>query len=86
MIINQIIQCLNIMLQLMKCWILLGLCSFRMYMKRKPNKYGLKIMYLWKKKFYLYNAFVYCGKSNVPNPKKIAIPTLNVLETCIAYF
>ncbi|KAF0695463.1 piggyBac transposable element-derived protein 4-like [Aphis craccivora] len=48
-----------------------GRCSFRMYMKSKPNKYGLKVMCLCDaKNHYLYNAFIYCGKNNVPNPKK----------------
>lgn len=38
------------------------------------------------KNHYLYNAFIYCGKNNVPNPKKFAIPTLNVLELVTPIF
>jgi len=64
-----------------------GRCSFHMYMKSKPNKYGLKVMCLCDaKNHYLYNAFIYCGKNNVPNPKKFAIPTLNVLELVTPIF
>jgi len=64
-----------------------GRCSFRMYMKSKPNKYGLKVMCLCDaKNHYLYNAFIYCGQNNVPNPKKFAIPTLNVLELVTPIF
>lgn len=43
-----------------------GKCKFRMYMKSKPAKYGLKIMCLCDAKtHYLINAFIYTGK-NIP--------------------
>ena len=32
------------------------------------------------KNHYLYNTFIYCRKSDVPNIKKFVIPTLNLLE------
>lgn len=59
-----------------------GHCRFRMYIKSKPVKYGLKIMCLCDARtHYLVNAFVYAGKqNNIPNPRKLAIPTLNVLS------
>ncbi|KAB0804107.1 hypothetical protein PPYR_01077 [Photinus pyralis] len=60
-----------------------GRCSFRVYMKNKPNKYGLKVLCLCDAKtHYLLNAFVYTGKSqNVhPNPRKLSVPTLSVLS------
>lgn len=60
-----------------------GRCSFRVYMKSKPNKYGLKIICLCDAKtHYLLNAFVYTGKSDnlQPNPRKLSVPTLSVLE------
>lgn len=60
-----------------------GRCSFRVYMKSKPNKYGLKILCLCDAKtHYLLNAFVYTGKSQnlQPNPRKLSVPTLTVLS------
>ena len=57
-----------------------GRCPFRMYMKAKPVKYGIKIMCLCDSKtHYLVNAFVYTGKTNEPNPLKLSIPTRSVL-------
>lgn len=59
-----------------------GRCSFRVYLKNKPNRYGLKIMCLCDaKNSYLFNAFIYAGKgAPIPNPRKLSIPTLSVLE------
>lgn len=59
-----------------------GKCGFRVYMKSKPQRYGLKIQCLCDSKtHYLLNAFVYTGKNpNVENPRHLSIPTLNVLE------
>lgn len=58
-----------------------GRCSFRMYMKSKPAKYGLKIMCLCDaKSHYLLNAFVYTGKSNERQTRKLSVPTLDVLN------
>lgn len=42
-----------------------GRCKFRMYMKSKPDKYGLKLITLNDAKTaYLYNAIPYLGKTN----------------------
>lgn len=61
-----------------------GRCSFRMYLKNKPDKYGLKLQCICDAKtHYLLNAFVYTGKdthSGNPNPKKLSIPTQDVLS------
>ncbi|KAJ8961304.1 hypothetical protein NQ314_005953 [Rhamnusium bicolor] len=58
-----------------------GRCRYKMYMPNKPNKYGLKIMCLCDAKtHYLLNAFIYAGKDTSPNPRKLAVPTLNVLQ------
>lgn len=58
-----------------------GRCSFRVYIKSKPNKYGLKVMCLCDSKtHYLLNAFIYAGKTEVPNPQKLSVPTLSVLS------
>nr|XP_022904781.1 piggyBac transposable element-derived protein 4-like [Onthophagus taurus] len=57
-----------------------GRCSFRMYMPKKPAKYGLKIMCLCdSRSFYLCNAFVYTGKETA-NDKTLSIPTKDVLK------
>lgn len=48
-----------------------GRCVFRMYIKSKPRKYGLKIMCLCDaKRHYLLNAFIYSGKTTEQDPKK----------------
>lgn len=58
-----------------------GRCSFRMFMKSKPAKYGLKIMCLCdSKSHYLLNAFVYTGKSSRRQPGSFSVPTLDVLK------
>ena len=58
-----------------------GRCLFRVYMKSKPNKYGIKVMCLCDaKRHYLLNAFIYSGKWDTPNPRKLTIPTMNVLS------
>lgn len=59
-----------------------GKCSFRVYIKSKPQRYGLKIMCLCDSKtHYMVNAFVYTGKNNKRvNPRHLAIPTLSVLD------
>lgn len=58
-----------------------GKCRFRMFIKSKPVKYGLKILCLCDARtHYLINAFVYTGKDeNRANPKKLSIPTQTVL-------
>lgn len=56
-----------------------GRCKFRMYMPKKPAKYGLKIMCLCDARtFYLCNAFVYTGKGTTQNT--LSIPTQDVLK------
>lgn len=59
-----------------------GKCGFRLYIKCKSQRYGLKILCLCDSKtHYLLNAFVYTGKNpNVVNPRHLSIPTLTVLE------
>lgn len=59
-----------------------GKCKFRMYLKSKPAKYGIKIMCLCDAKtHFLLNAFIYTGKNTQRrNPKKLSVPTLDVLE------
>lgn len=57
-----------------------GRCSFRMYMPKKPAKYGLKIMCICDSRtFYLCNAFVYTGK-DTEREKTLSIPTQDVLK------
>lgn len=59
-----------------------GRCRFRMYLKNKPDKYGIKMQCLVDAKtHYLLNAFIYIGKdTHTTNPRKLAIPTLDVLR------
>lgn len=58
-----------------------GRCKFRLYMKSKPAKYGLKIMCLTDSRtHYLYNAYVYTGKKSTPNPNQLLVPTASVLH------
>lgn len=46
-----------------------GRCKFRMYMKSKPARYGLKVMCICDSRtHYLFNAFVYTGKNCIQNP------------------
>lgn len=67
-----------------------GRCSFRMFIKSKPGKYGLKIQCICDAKtHYLYNAFVYTGKSLVnqgnPNPT-LSVPTKDVLKLAEPFY
>ncbi|XP_030745477.1 uncharacterized protein LOC115874468 [Sitophilus oryzae] len=58
-----------------------GRCKFRMYLKSKPDKYGLKMQCLVDTKtHYLLNSFIYSGKdTHKTNPRKLDIPTLDGL-------
>lgn len=57
-----------------------GRCAFRRYMANKPAKYGLKIFCLCDARtHYLYNAFIDCGPMQVPNPRRLMVPTLTVM-------
>ncbi|KAL0893983.1 hypothetical protein ABMA27_014057 [Loxostege sticticalis] len=57
-----------------------GRCLFRVYMKSKPAKYGIKILCLCDSKtHYLYNAFIYTGKSE-SRRTDLSIPTRTVLD------
>lgn len=57
-----------------------GKSKFRVYMKSKPAKYGLKIFVLADARTsYCLNASVYCGRQ-VPNPRSLLKPTLEVLN------
>ncbi|KAJ8892072.1 hypothetical protein PR048_004648 [Dryococelus australis] len=49
-----------------------GRCAFRMYMKNKRNKYGLKVLCFCDSKWhYLLHVFLYCREENSPNPQII---------------
>ncbi|CAK1581616.1 unnamed protein product [Parnassius mnemosyne] len=57
-----------------------GRCLFRVYMKSKPAKYGIKILCLCdSRNHYLYNAFIYTGKTESIRTD-VSIPTRTVLE------
>lgn len=63
-----------------------GKFRFRVYMKSKPAKYGIKIFILSDARTsYFVNGTIYCGCNN-PNPKTLLKPTLEVNEPCPAYF
>lgn len=58
-----------------------GRCLFRVYMKSKPAKYGIKIMCLCDSKtHYLYNAFIYSGKCEVRGKSDVSVPTQTVMS------
>lgn len=65
-----------------------GRCSFRMYMPRKPKKYGIKIMCLVDAKTsYLCNVYIYTGKGSdgvglTETEKTFSIPTQSVVRLC----
>lgn len=64
-----------------------GRCAFKMFMPKKPAKYGLKIQCLTDAKTnYLYNAYIYTGRGSdgkglsEEQQKKFLIPTQAVLK------
>lgn len=58
-----------------------GRCKFRVYIKSKPARYGIKIQCLCDARtFYLYNAFIYSGKENTPTEKKNVCSNKNCHE------
>nr|CAH7731688.1 unnamed protein product [Callosobruchus chinensis] len=63
-----------------------GRCKFKIYMPKKPARYGIKIMCLADaRNNYLYNAYIYAGKGSdsltlSANEKKFKIPTQAVLR------
>uniref|UniRef100_A0A1B6MC64 PiggyBac transposable element-derived protein domain-containing protein n=1 Tax=Graphocephala atropunctata TaxID=36148 RepID=A0A1B6MC64_9HEMI len=63
-----------------------GRCRFRMYMPKKPARYGIKIMAMTDARtHYLYNAYMYTGKGCYgrtlnPEEKKLSKPTQSVLR------
>lgn len=65
-----------------------GRCSFRMYMPKKPKKYGIKVMCLADAKTsYLCNAYIYTGKGSdgvglSETEKNLSIPTQAVIRLC----
>lgn len=66
-----------------------GHCKFRMYMKSKPRKYGLKIQTLTDARTnYFCNGYVYTGKGSdgktlsVEERRRFSIPTQSVLRLC----
>ncbi|CAK1582588.1 unnamed protein product [Parnassius mnemosyne] len=55
-----------------------GRCSFKMYMPKKPNKYGLKIMCMTDaKNGYLVDAYIYLGKDSDSQGLPIEYQRLN---------
>lgn len=65
-----------------------GQCGFRVFMPKKPRKYGIKIMCLCDAKTsYLLNAYIYTGKGSdsvglTEAEKKLSIPTQSVIRLC----
>lgn len=65
-----------------------GRCSFRMYMPRKPAKYGIKVQCLTDaRNNYLYNAYIYTGRGSdgqtlSMQEKQLSIPTQSVIRLC----
>ncbi|XP_056643942.1 piggyBac transposable element-derived protein 4-like [Diorhabda sublineata] len=58
-----------------------GRCSFRMFIKSKPGKYGLKVQCMCDAKtHYLYNAFIYTGKPLIQRNSSQSVPTQDVLK------
>ncbi|KFM73858.1 PiggyBac transposable element-derived protein 4, partial [Stegodyphus mimosarum] len=63
-----------------------GRCKYKMYMPKKPAKYGIKIMCLCDaRNNYLYNAYIYCGKDSdgeglSEDEKQMKKPTQAVLR------
>lgn len=65
-----------------------GRCAFRMYMPKKPKKYGIKVMCLADAKTsYLCNAYIYTGKGSdgvglSETEKNHSIPTQSLIRLC----
>lgn len=65
-----------------------GRCAFKMYIPKKPCKYGIKIQCLTDARTsYVYNAYIYAGKGTdgyglTSDEKKLGIPTQVVLRLC----
>lgn len=63
-----------------------GRCKFKMFMPKKPAKYGLKLMALTDARTgYLYNSYIYCGRNSDGNvlseeENKFSKPTQAVLR------
>lgn len=65
-----------------------GCCPFRVYMPRKPKKYGLKVMCLADAKTsYLFNVYIYTGKGSngigsSEKEKNLSVPTQSLIKLC----
>uniref|UniRef100_A0A1B6LUY7 PiggyBac transposable element-derived protein domain-containing protein n=1 Tax=Graphocephala atropunctata TaxID=36148 RepID=A0A1B6LUY7_9HEMI len=65
-----------------------GRCSFRVYMPKKPKKYGVKVMCLADAKTsYLFNAYIYTGKGSDgeglnEKEKNLSVPTQSLIKLC----
>lgn len=65
-----------------------GRCSFKMYMPKKPKKYGIKVMCLADAKTsYLCNAYIYTGKGSdgfglTEEEKSCSVPTQSLIRLC----
>lgn len=63
-----------------------GRCSFRMYMPKKPHKYGIKIMCMADSKTsYLYDAYIYTGQGSdgiglTRQEQELSKPTQSVIR------
>lgn len=65
-----------------------GRCGFRVYMPKKPHKYGIKIMCLAEAKTsFLHNAYIYTGKNSdgiglSAKEQTLSKPTQSVIRLC----
>lgn len=65
-----------------------GRCGFRMYMPKKPKKYGIKVMCLADAKTsYLLDAYIYTGRDSdgvglTVDEKKLSVPTQSLIRLC----
>lgn len=65
-----------------------GRCAFKIYMPKKPKKYGIKVMCLTDAKTsYLYNGYIYTGKGSdgvglTDKQRELSIPTQSLIRLC----
>lgn len=65
-----------------------GRCGFKVYMPKKPKKYGIKILCLTDAKTsYLCNGYIYTGKGSdgvglTEKQKELSIPTQSLIRLC----
>jgi hypothetical protein len=65
-----------------------GRCGFKVYMPKKPKKYGIKVMCLTDAKTsYLYNGYIYTGQGSdgvglTEKQRELSIPTQSLVRLC----